>query len=299
LTLRIAFIGCVESSEVALRALLELPLDAARVVGVVTRQASKFNADFVDLVPLAQRHDLPTLFVETTPDETDQAAWLEQLRPDLIFCVGWSRLLGHRVLSLPPLGVVGFHPAALPANRGRHPLIWALALGLEETASSFFLMDAGADSGPILSQEPIAISQDDDAATLYAKVLAVIPGQLRHIVHGLHEGTLVPQPQDASRATYWRKRSAADGQVDWRMSARSICNLVRALARPYPGAHFMHQGAEVKVWKCAPAPAAAPNLEPGKVLAVEGRCITVKCGDTAVRLIDHALDVLPEPGSYL
>ena len=297
--LRIAFVGCVESSEVALRALLGLPRELACVVGLITRQASKFNADFVDLLPLAQSHGVPTLFVEATPDEDEQADWLEQLQPDLVFCVGWSRLLGDRVLSLPPRGVVGFHPAALPANRGRHPLIWALALGLTDTASSFFLMDAGADSGPILSQEPIAISQDDDAATLYAKVLALIPGQVLAIVHGLHEGDLVPRLQDSTRATYWRKRSAADGQLDWRMSAQSICNLVRALASPYPGAHFMHLGAEVKIWKCAPAAAGEPNFEPGKVLAVEGRRITVKCGDAAVHLIDHELAILPVPGSYL
>lgn len=299
MTLRIAFIGCVESSAVALRALLDLPQELARVVGLITRRASTFNADFVDLAPLAERHDVPTLFVEAAPNDAEQAEWLERQRPDVIFCVGWSRLLGPRLLSLPPRGVIGFHPAALPANRGRHPLIWALVLGLEETASTFFLMDAGTDAGPILNQALVPISQDDDAATLYAKVLALVPGQVQAIVCGLEDGSLVARPQDATRATYWRKRDASDGQIDWRMNAQTIYNLVRALAAPYPGAHFVHRGVDVKVWKCAPANAGEPNHEPGKVLAVEGSCITVKCADAAVRLIDHELAVVPEPGSYL
>ena len=63
--------------------------------------------------------------------------------------------MGNRILDLAPLGIIGFHPAALPRNRGRHPIVWALVLGLEETASTFFFMDKGADTGDILSQEKI------------------------------------------------------------------------------------------------------------------------------------------------
>jgi methionyl-tRNA formyltransferase len=63
------------------------------------------------------------------------------------FCLGWSNLLKAEILKAAPLGVIGFHPAALPANRGRHPLIWALGLGLDETATTFFFMDKGADRG--------------------------------------------------------------------------------------------------------------------------------------------------------
>ena len=69
------------------------------------------------------------------------------------------------------MGVIGYHPAALPKNRGRHPLIWALVLGLKKTASSFFIMDERADSGDVISQEEIIINDDDDASSLYAKMI--------------------------------------------------------------------------------------------------------------------------------
>ena len=298
MSLRIAFIGCVESSRVALKALLSLTPSLCEVVGVVTMRSNRINSDHEDLSVIVSP-DIPLLYVEDAPSDAQQAEWLRALMPDLIFCVGWSRLLGNDVLCVAPRGVVGFHPAALPANRGRHPLVWAIALGLTQTASSFFLMDAGADSGPLLSQLPIDIAAEDDATSLYSKVLALLPSQVESIVLGMSSGSLVPQSQDGSRATYWRKRSADDGRIDWRMDSSSVRNLVRALVRPYPGAHFVYQGREVKVWKCTESEAGAPNVEPGKVLDVFGRRITVRCGGGSVCLIDHELDTLPSSGDYL
>ena len=297
--MRVGFIGCVESSAVALAALLRLRDDGAHLVGVMTRKASRVNADFRDLVPLAEAHGLPVLFHEDAPDDAAQAAWFGSLDVDIIFCVGWSRLLGPAMLGIAPRGVVGYHPAALPANRGRHPLIWALALGLDHTASSFFLMHADADAGPLLHQLPMAISEDDDAAALYAKVLLAIDTQLPLIVRGLVAGTLQAMPQDVTLASHWRKRGAADGLIDWRMGATNVRNLVRALGPPYPGAEFLRDGQAIKLWACAVVPGAAPHHEPGKVLAVDGRAVTVKCGVDALLLLDHGLLQLPAPGDYL
>jgi methionyl-tRNA formyltransferase len=296
-TLAVAVIGCVDSTKVALEALLARP--DIKVTCLVTRRSSSFNSDFVDLTPLALAHGVKVLFADETTDDDTQAAWLKAQAPDVIFCVGWSRLLGNRVLGVAPRGVVGFHPAALPANRGRHPLVWALVLGLPETASSFFLMDAGADSGPLLHQMPVTIEVDDDATTLYRKILEIMPRQINEIVAGLSDGSLVPRPQDSTKANYWRKRTAADGRIDWRMDARGVFNLVRALTRPYPGAHFDFRGQAVKVWRCQVMLDVPRNLEPGKVVAVDERHVVVKCGHGAVTLIDHELTDLPTIGDYL
>ena len=75
-------------------------------------------------------------------------------------------------------GVIGFHPAKLPANRGRHPIIWALALGLEKTASTFFRMDKNADSGPIVSQVDIKIRRNFSARCLYDEILKAVSLQV-------------------------------------------------------------------------------------------------------------------------
>ena len=294
--MRIAFIGCVHFSASMLSMLLEH--SEAELVGLVTRDESPFNADYHDLRLLTKHTSCP-VFLDDSKNQTELAAWLRDRQPDVIYCLGWSYLLSAEVLTVPPLGVVGYHPAALPQNRGRHPIIWALALGLEQTASTFFLMDENADSGDILSQVPVSIAPHDDAGDLYQKLSDTAVRQLQELTTALAEGKAKRTPQDHSRANYWRKRSALDGCIDWRMPAAGIRNLIRSLARPYPGAHCNHEGKAVKIWHAIIHDTAPTNLEPGKVIKVRQRNILVKCGDGAVELIEHDFDPIPSEGSYL
>lgn len=294
--MKIVFIGCVEFSRRMLEVLIGMK--QAELCGVVTRASSKFNTDFVPLAPLAEQHGIP-VFLARRNEQEPMEAWIRERGPDVIFCFGWSYLLRAPILGAAPMGVLGFHPAALPANRGRHPLIWALALGLEQTATTFFFMDEGADSGPILDQEPLAIDAGDDAASLYEKMCVQAGRQVRRFVPGLASGRYEVRKQDASRANSWRKRSKSDGQIDWRMHAVGIHNLVRALARPYPGAHFVHGEQEIKVWKTEPLETDAANAEPGRVLAVDGGTFVVKCDRSALRIVEHDMPVLPAVGEAL
>ena len=85
------------------------------------------------------------------------------------------------------MGIVGYYPAALPSNRGRHPLIWALVLCLTETASTLFFMDEGADSGDILDQRQVSILPSDDAKSLYQRITQVAISQIPGFVPRLTE----------------------------------------------------------------------------------------------------------------
>ncbi|NOX92607.1 MAG: formyl transferase [Gammaproteobacteria bacterium] len=292
--MRIAFIGCVEFSAALLEVLLDHP--DAELVGLVTRTDSTINADFRDLRPLAQQAACP---VFTGNDITEMTIWLREHRPDVIFCFGWSHLLPAEILAIPPLGVMGYHPAALPQNRGRHPIIWALALGLKDTASTFFLMNESADSGDILSQQTVNIAPNDNAGDLYHKLMNIARSQLTILISALAANTIQRTPQNHSATNYWRKRSTADGRIDWRMSAHTIHNLIRALARPYPGAQCEHNGHTVTLWRACPVHTDSVNLEPGKVLSVDGNFITVKCGEAAIKLLEHDFRTLPQEGHYL
>lgn len=287
--------GAVEFSRLALERLIAIE---ANVVGVCTLETSSFNADHVDLSDMCESHGLPWRYA---PDinSPESVTWIAERKPDVVFCFGWSKLLRQQILRLAPLGVVGFHPAALPANRGRHPLIWALALGLTEIASTFFFMDDGADSGDILSQSHIPVDAEDDAGSLYVKVAAHALRQIDAFVPQLASGSYPRRPQGHAGVNIWRKRRRADGQIDWRMSASSIHNLVRALAKPYVGAHFQHRDREVKVWKSEIVVDVAPNAEPGKVIALTERGPTVKCGEQGIRLLQTDPAFVPSLGEYL
>ena len=299
--MKLAFIGCVQFSFAALSHLLSLDNPNLEIVGVVTRESSPFNSDFASLVPLAEKSNIP-YFIAEGNDQSVMLNWLRRLSPDVIYCFGWSYLLKEPILRLPNLGVVGYHPAALPKNRGRHPIIWALALGLPETASTFFFMDEGADSGDILSQQFVPILVSDVAFTLYKKLTKTACMQISEFTPQLIAGNFKRVTQDHSKANYWRKRSRADGEIDWRISARCIHNLVRALTRPYVGAHFICGGKDVKVWKTESendTPRRYENIEPGKILKVNEHEITIKCGDGLLQLIEYDCSLPLKAGDYL
>ena len=278
--MRILFIGAVKFSE---KMLLKLISIQAEIVGVITLQKSAFNTDHRDLTSICKEAGIPVKYSENI-NSSDDLNWIKLKKPDVIYCFGWSRLLKTSILNIAPLGVIGYHPAALPKNRGRHPLIWALVLGLEETASTFFFMDNGADSGDIISQYPVKIKRYDDAGTLYKKITKIAQKQVVEITESLKKGSFIRTPQNHKKATYWRKRSKMDGKIDWRMSSNSINNLVRALAKPYPGAHFDFKDKIIKVWDAEVIKSIEGNIEPGKVISSDKSGTIVKTGDYCIKL---------------
>jgi len=293
--MRIVFIGAVKFSEQVLNKLVEIK---SSIVGVCTLEYSDFNSDHVDLSPLSRKNNIPVLYTPSINRE-EVIGWISDLAPDVIFCFGWSQLIKKKLLNIAPLGVIGFHPALLPANRGRHPLIWSLILGLKETGSSFFFMDEGADSGDILSQRNVSIGEMDDAGTLYKKISKTALKQIEQFVPTLANSTFKRYPQDHSKANYWRKRGRLDGQIDWRMSAQTIHNLVRGLTKPYVGAHFNCGGKDVKVWKSETVNETTHNIEPGKIISMDTRGVVVKTSIGALRLVDIEPQIILEEGEYL
>ena len=235
---RVVLIGCVSFSDAVLKSLVARKL--CTVVGVCTNSQSTYNSDAYDLTKTCKDFSIDTL---DTKDINSQESidWISSKAPDLLICVGWSRLLSADVLSIPKERCIGFHPALLPHNKGRHPLIWALALGLPETGTSFFEMTEEADSGTILSQRKIAIPDHYYAKDLYDQITNIALTQLDELFDKplITEST---QGLTSVAGNTWRKRSFKDGIIDWRMSAVSIRNLIRALSDPYPGAVFQHEG---------------------------------------------------------
>ena len=132
--MKILFIGTVDFSYYTLAKLVDLN---AIIIGVIARESSTFHADFHDLRPFCKKNNINFKYVKNINAEKN-VEWIRNQNPDVIFCFGWSQLLKANLLNIVPLGVIGYHPAKLPENRGRHPLIWALCLGLKETASTFF-----------------------------------------------------------------------------------------------------------------------------------------------------------------
>lgn len=293
--MKILFIGTVQFSYKALEKLIELK---AEIVGVCTKDKSSFNSDFADLTPLCNKNNIPFNSVEDI-NSIENISWINSLEPDIIFCFGWSNLIKKELLTLTPMGVVGYHPTALPQNRGRHPLIWALALGLKRSASTFFFMEEGADNGDILSQKEFDILYEDDAKSLYNKVSILALNQIETFLPMLQNNNFQRIKQNHNIANIWRKRGKFDGKIDFRMTSNAIYNLVRALTRPYVGAHIEYKDKDVSIWKVEEIDFDKNNIEFGKILENDGKTITVKTYDKAIKIIEHDFKELPKVGDYL
>ena len=293
--MKIIFIGTVEFSYKALKKLIELN---AEIVGVCTKKKSDFNSDFKDLTPLCKKADIPFKYVDDI-NSNENIDWIRSLSPDIIFCFGWSNLIKKDLLNLPKMGVVGYHPALLPKNRGRHPLIWALALGLNDSGSTFFFMTEGADDGDILSQEKVKILYEDNAKSLYDKVSNIALRQIEDFLPKLQNNSFKTIKQNNDLANVWRKRGKVDGKIDFRMTSRAIYNLVRALTKPYVGAHVEYNEQDISIWRVEEVEFDQNNIEFGKVLENDGKSIVVKTYDNAIKIIDHGFKELPKVGEYL
>ena len=295
--MKIFFVGSVLFSRILLEKLLKI--DNVDIVGIATKSKSNFNSDHSDLSDIALNNRIPYKYIADI-NKTETVNWVNSLNPDVIFCFGWSSLIKKELLKSCKSGVIGYHPSLLPKNRGRHPIIWALCLGLNQTGSTFFRMDEGADTGTILDQESVDIDKLDDAKTLYFKLSSTACNQLERFVPKLAAGKAKFTEQDLTNSNYWRKRSKDDGLIDFRMSSKSIYNLVRSLTKPYVGAHFVYKDSEIKVWKVIKGPKKDKNIEPGKIIKIKSNNeILVSTGDGSLWILEHELDKKLHRDEYL
>ena len=286
--------GNVEFSKKALEKLILLQAD---IVGVMSK-VSKFNSDFSDFSCLCEENHIPFVWVDDI-NSKKSADWIKGLKPDIIFCFGFSYILSKEILGITPLGCVGYHPAKLPMNRGRHPITWALVLGLKNTASTFFFMDETADSGDILHQEDVPISYEDNARSLYDKIISLALRQIDDFLPKLENKTFNRVPQDYEKATYWRKRLDKDSKIDFAADSRDIYNLVRGLSKPYIGAYLIYENRRIKIWSAEEVSYNSNNCRVGQVLEVNNNRVAVKCKNAAVALTEHEFKKMPKTGERL
>jgi len=203
---------------------------------------------------------------------------IRDLGPDLIAVVAYGKILPPDILAIPRYGCVNMHASLLPRYRGAAPLQRALMNGETRTGLTAMLMDEGLDTGGILLQDTMDISDADDIDSLFERAAERGGELMLEAVRRLEEGTAVPVRQDPSLATYAPPLTRADGRVDFTsMDAREIFCRVRALAR-WPVAYFEREGGAVKIRKAflsdlAGQPGTVLDTGPLTVAAREGAVI--------------------------
>ncbi len=273
---RIVFMGTPEFAVPILDALTHTP---HHIVGVYTRPdkpAGRGNKLFASPIKqLAQAHNLP-LFQPPTLRQPDVVDELRALAPAVIIVAAYGLILPPAVLSIPLRGCVNTHASLLPRHRGAAPIPAAILAGDNETGITLMQMDAGLDTGPILVQRAISISDDDTTATLTTKLAHLAAGLLTENLPRILAGDLAPQPQDDSRATMFKTIRKEEGLIDWTQSAVEIARRVRAF-NPWPSAYTFWNDAQLKILN-ARASDHKTIAEPGRVIKLQNE-IAVATGD--------------------
>lgn len=208
---------------------------------------------------------------------------IRELEPEVIVVAAYGEILSRELLQIPQRGAINLHASLLPKYRGAAPIQWAIISGERETGITAFLMDEGMDTGDIMVQRRVPIEEEDTAGSLHDKLAEVGAEAMLETLEGLERGTLNPQPQDHSQATYAPKIKKEQGWLDWNKPSRDLFNLIRGL-NPSPGAFTFFRGKRLKVHRSR---AVEGNYQgqPGEVANIaEG--LMVKTGDGALELME-------------
>ena len=276
------------TSEFAVPALRELITHKFEIIGVVTQpdrpsgRGKRLNPPPVKIV--ATEHSLPVYQPEKVR-KPDFMSVLERLAPDVIIVAAFGQLLPQPVLDIPPCGTINLHPSLLPKYRGAAPIQWALMNGETETGVTLMLLDAGEDTGDIISTAAIPIRDADTAFTLTDQLAQLGASQLIRLLTDMSDGTPPPAtPQNDAAATHAPRLTKEIGHIDWNQPATTIHNLVRGTAI-WPGAYtFFRDNHRLKIISCQPLPQplAAPS---GTLEIVEKRKLFVATADGTLQLL--------------
>ncbi len=275
--------GTPALARVCLEALLKEP--GFQIVGVVTQPDRPKGRD-LKLQPspvkeAAVHAGLPVLQPAKARDPEFLAA-LRALQPDLIAVAAFGQILPGDILELPRHGCLNVHTSLLPKYRGAAPIQWAILNGDRETGVTIMRMDAGLDTGDILTQRATPIEPADDAQTLHDRLAQLGAELLVRTIPDYVAGKLSPQPQPTEGVSHAPKLKKEDGRVDWHLPARAIWNRVRAFT-PWPGAFtFLPAQPHAKLLKLWEAQVESAGGKPGEILRADGNGILIGCGEESL-----------------
>ena len=228
--------GTPEFAVAPLKALIQANISVVAVVTVADKPAGRGRKLHESAVKKAANDfGIPIL----QPTSLKDAAFLTELaafNADLFVVVAF-RMLPEVVWNMPPLGTFNLHGSLLPAYRGAAPINWAIINGETKTGVTTFFLDKDIDTGSIIQQSEIAISDNWTAGELHDVMMPLGADLVVNTVHSIFKGQCTLQPQSSELATHAPKLNKENCSLDFTKSPNQIINQIRGLS-PFPGAYF-------------------------------------------------------------
>lgn len=178
---------------------------------------------------------------------------LAALKPDIIIVAAYGQILPDAVLELPQYKCINIHPSLLPRYRGPSPVAAPILNGDPVTGVTIMLIERKVDSGPILSQVELTISDEDTTESLSGRLAVLGARILIETLPGWISGNIQSNVQDENLATCTRMEVKEDGLLNWNLPAVVLWRRVRAY-HPWPGCYLDWKGGRLRVSKAVPIP---------------------------------------------
>lgn len=285
--MKIIYMGTPDFAVGPLKALIEAGHEVCAVVTQPDRQKGRGKEMAPSPVKeCAMEYGIPVL----TPVKIKEAEAIEELKKypaDIFVVAAFGQILSEEILNMPKYGCVNIHASLLPKYRGAAPIQWSIIDGEKETGVTIMQMDKGLDTGDILFQKKVPITEEETGASLFDK-LAEAGAQL--IVEALAKieiGEVNPVKQDDNNSCYAKMLSKSIGKIDWNKSAVEIERLVRGL-NSWPSAYTEYKGKQLKIWKAEVLPHIEGN--PGTIAKVTKDAVIVCTKEGALSLLEIQLE---------
>jgi methionyl-tRNA formyltransferase len=285
---RIVFMGTPEFAVASLNALVEA---GCNVVGVVTAPDKPAGRGMQLQQSAVKQYAVSKNIPVLQPEKLKAASFLEELaalKADLQVVVAF-RMLPEVVWNMPPMGTINVHGSLLPQYRGAAPINWAIINGEQATGVTTFQLQHAIDTGNMLMQEVIPITDTMTAGELHDTMKMVGANLLVATVKALNDGSIEPKPQqESAELKHAPKLFTSNCTIDWQKPVHEVYNLVRGLS-PYPGALTQLNGKILKIYRVEKILKAVAET-PGTFVSDNQTYIDVACTDGYLRLTEIQLE---------
>lgn len=281
----IIFMGTPDFAVASLEAILQAGIQVKAVVTATDKPAGRgHKLQHSAVKKCALQHNIPVL----QPEKLKDSAFLEELasyEADLFVVVAF-RMLPKLVWDMPQFGTINLHASLLPQYRGAAPINWAVINGEKETGATTFFIEEEIDTGKIIDNTSIPISENDTAGTVHDRLMNAGAKLLVDTITSIFEGNAKALAQSRHLENEAVLKAAPkifkpDCAIRWDRKAEAIHNHIRGLS-PYPAAFSDFTDSDgkkhsLKIFRSS-FELSAHQFETGSVIA-EKNAFKIACAD--------------------
>ena len=281
--LKVVFMGTPQFS----LNVLEMLINNTKVIGVVTQPDKVVGrgnqVSYSKVKELALKYDIKVIQPIKIRNEYQE---ILDLNPDIIITCAYGQIIPSVILDYPKYGCINVHASLLPKLRGGAPLHHAIIDGYQKTGITIMYMDKGMDTGDIISQEEVEITDSDNLGTLHDKLSVLGAELLEKTLPSIIAGTNKRIKQNEEEVTFGYNISRSEELIDFNKNCREIFNQIRGL-NPFPGAHFMLNNFNYKVYSSTyTVTEEYQNYQNGEVVIFDKTAFAIKCSDGLIYILD-------------